>query len=669
MADRSALPYGSWPSPITIEMAVTSQRTLREPRLFGSHAYWTEGRPEEQGRQVIVRWSEEDGVRDVTPPPFNARTMIHEYGGGWYTVDRASGTVYFSNVPDNRIYRLADRAPGPLTAEGPLRYGDLVMDSSRNRLICIREDHTGLTHDFAAPEGGRIAEPVNTLIAVDLGTGAESVLASGYDFYSTPRVSPDGARLAWLAWRHPHMPWDESELWVAEFDSDGSLVGERKVAGGTDESIVQPEWAPDGTLVFVSDRTGWWNLHRQDPEQPGEPIALAPMRAEFAGPQWVFGMCWYGIDADGTIYASGGGEDGDGGGIWVISATEPPRLLDVPDIRVESLQVYDGRLLYIGGSWAEPRRMVLFDLATNERRVLRDQFALEIGPAYLAEPQEIEFPTTGGQSAFGLYYAPTNPDFAGTTGEKPPLVVMSHGGPTSSATTALQLEIDAFTSRGFAVVDVNYRGSTGHGREYMRSLDGMWGINDVDDCIAAATYLVARGDADPDRLAIRGASAGGYSTLAALTFRDVFAAGASHYGVADVEGLARFTHKFESHYLDRLIAPYPDGVELYHERSPIYHVDRLRRPLIVLQGADDMVVPIAQAERMVEALRRRRVPHAYLVFEGEGHGFRRLENMKRALEGELSFYAQVFGFELADEFEPISVEYLPRLKRGMQPSA
>jgi dipeptidyl aminopeptidase/acylaminoacyl peptidase len=313
--------------------------------------------------------------------------------------------------------------------------------------------------------------------------------------------------------------------------------------------------------------------------------------------------------------------------------------------------------------------MVLFDLATNERRVLRDQFALEIGPAYLAEPQEIEFPTTGGQSAFGLYYAPTNPDFAGTIGEKPPLVVMSHGGPTSSATTALQLEIDAFTSRGFAVVDVNYRGSTGHGREYMRSLDGMWGINDVDDCIAAATYLVARGDADPDRLAIRGASAGGYSTLAALTFRDVFAAGASHYGVADVEGLARFTHKFESHYLDRLIAPYPDGVELYHERSPIYHVDRLRRPLIVLQGADDMVVPIAQAEHMVEALRRRRVPHAYLVFEGEGHGFRRLENMKRALEGELSFYAQVFGFELADEFEPISVEYLPRLKRGMQPSA
>jgi len=662
MSDRRALPYGSWPSPITIEMAVASQMALREPRLFGKDVYWTEGRPTEQGRQVIVRWNERDGACDVTPPPFNARTMIHEYGGGWYTVDSSDGTVYFSNLPDSRIYRVSSNDPAtvpqPLTSPGEQRYGDLVMDSARNRLICIREDHTGLPHGFEASEGGRIKEPVTELVAVDLTSGATRVLASGYDFYSTPRVSPDGNRLAWLAWRHPNMPWDESELWVAEFDSDGRLTSERKVAGDDDESIVQPEWAPDGTLVFVSDRSGWWNLHRLDLDQGGEAaIPLAPMKAEFAGPQWVFGMCWYGIDGDGTIYASGGGEDGDGGGIWVISSKAEPRVLDVPDARVESLQVRDGKLLFIGGSWAEPRRIVLFDIATGERRVLRDQFALEIDTAFLAQPQEIEFPTSGGDVAFGLYYAPTNPGLRGMPGEKPPLVVMSHGGPTSSATTALQLEIAAFTSRGFAVVDVNYRGSTGHGREYMRGLDGMWGINDVDDCIAAAKYLVKRGDADPDRLVIRGASAGGYTTLAALAFHDVFAAGASHYGVGDIEALARFTHKFESHYLDRLVAPYPEGTNLYRERSPIYHVDNLRRPLIVLQGADDMVVPVAQAEQMVDALRRRRIPHSYLVLEGEGHGFRQLPNMKRALEAELSFYAQVFGFDLADDFEPIEVEF------------
>ena len=659
MAQRRELPYGSWPSPITIDMAVASQVAFREPRIFGDDVYWTEGRPEEKGRQVIVRWNEREGAVDVTPSPFNARTMIHEYGGGWYTVDPATGTVFFSNLPDGRIYRQErGGVPAALTAARDVRFGDLAYDAARKRLICIREDHTGITADGPAPEGGRVPEPRNELVAIDASSGDVSVLASGYDFYSSPALTAGSARIAWLAWRHPNMPWDESELWVADFDAGGGLVNEKLVAGGHDESIVQPQWAPDGSLVFVSDRSGWWNLYRwTDGAEEGSTIALAPMNAEFAGPQWVFGLRWYAVGADGTIYATAGGDEGLGG-LWVIPLAGGPHQMEVPDARIESLRAGDGRLLYFGGSWRDPRAVVLMNVATGERRVLRTQFQLEIDPAYLAKPEEIEFPTTYGQTAFALYYPPTNRDVVGPESERPPLVVMSHGGPTSSATTALQLDINCFTSRGFAVVDVNYRGSTGHGREYMRLLDGQWGVYDVDDCIAAAQYLAKRGDVDPDRMAITGGSAGGYTTLAALVFHDVFAAGASHYGVGDLEGLARDTHKFESRYLDRMVAPYPEGLALYRERSPIRHVERLKRPVIVLQGVDDHVVPIAQAEQIVDALRRQRIPYAYLAFEGEGHGFRQAANIRRALEAELSFYAQVMGFELADDFEPVKVEFL-----------
>jgi dipeptidyl aminopeptidase/acylaminoacyl peptidase len=662
MAQRRVMPYGSWPSPITIDMAVASQVLFREPRIFGGDIYWTEGRPAEKGRQVIVRWNARDGLVEVTPPPFNARTMIHEYGGGWYTVDPATGTVYYANLPDNRIYRLPPgESPVALTAESDVRFGDLVFDGARKRLVCIREDHSGLVDGAHVPEGGRVPEPRNELVAVDASTGEVQVLASGYDFYSSPVVARDGGRLAWLAWSHPNMPWDATELWAADVDAAGGLADERLVSGGRDESIVQPEWSADGSLVFVSDRSGWWNLYRWTGS--GEPVALAPMKAEFAGPQWVFGLRWYGIADDSTIYATAGGDEGEGG-VWAIAPSGEPRLLDLPDERVESLQVgsQDGDgstfLCYIGGSWAEPRSIVLYDVATGEHTVLRTQFELEVDKGFLAKPEAIEFPTTGGEIAHALYYPPTNSDITGPAGELPPLVVEIHGGPTSAATTALQLEINSFTSRGFAVVDVDYRGSTGYGREYMRKLDGMWGVYDVDDCIAAAQFLAARGDVDANRLTIRGGSAGGFTTLAALVFHDVFAGGASHFGVGDLEGLARDTHKFESRYLDRLVAPYPEGLELYRARSPINHADRLSRPLIVLQGVDDHVVPIAQAEQIVDALRRQHIPYAYLPFEGEGHGFRQAANMSRALEAELSFYAQIFGFELADDFEPVKVEFL-----------
>ncbi len=642
VADRGIRPYGAWSSPLSIEMAVAGSVSLREPRLSATDVYWIEGRPQERGRQVIVRWNEADGALDVTPPPFNARTTAHEYGGGSYAVG-ANGTVYFSNLDDNRIYRQeAGAQPSALTADGPYRYGDLVFDRSRDRLLCIREDHS------AKPE------PRDALVGIDITSGATTVLAEGYDFYSTPRPSPDGRMLAWLSWRHPNMPWDATELWAADLDDDGRPTVDWMIAGGGDESVVQPEWAPDGSLVFVSDRTGWWNLYRWR-ERDGEAVPLMPAEAEFAGPQWVFGLRWYDIASDGTIVAVANGPAGDD--LWMIPGEGQAERIAVPDRDIDSVVVGAGRVAFLSAGPRDPRAVVLLDLGSGDRRVLRTAFDLEVDAAFLAEPEAITFPTTGGEVAHALYYPPANPDFGGPAGERPPLVVMSHGGPTSNAGSGLDLGKQVFTSRGFAVVDVNYRGSSGYGREYMRKLDGQWGIADVDDCISAARFLAARGDVDERRMAIRGGSAGGYTTLCALAFHDVFAAGASYFGVGDLAALARDTHKFESRYLDRLVAPYPEGADIYRDRSPIFATDRISCPVIVLQGRNDMVVPIAQAEELVKALGERRIPHTYIVFDGEGHGFRQAANIRRALEAELSFYSQVFNFQIADAIEPVTVEF------------
>ena len=659
MPDRRTLPYGSWPSPISIEMAVAGNLALREPRLDGDDVYWTEGRPGEGGRQVIVRWNATDGTVDVTPVGYNARTMAHEYGGGAYAVDE--GEVFFSNLADSRVYRHhAGQPPVALTDAGPFRYGDLVVDRPRNRLLCVREDHSRIEGGQQVPAGGRVPEPEDALIAVDLSNGKASVLARGRDFYSTPRPSGDGRRLAWLSWGHPNMPWDSTDLWLAEVDDVGQPLAPRMIAGGSEESVVQPEWAPDGTLVFASDRSGWWNLYRFIPgaDGDGEFRALAPMEAEFSGPQWVFGMSWFGTGLDGTIVAMARRNGSDQ--LWMIPVGAEPERIAVSDTFIGSVQVAGARVCYVGAGPAEPPGLVLIDLASGTRRVVRRSFELTVDPDYISAPRPITFPTTDGDVAHAIYYAPVNRDAVGPPDERPPLVVMTHGGPTAMSPAVLDLTKQVFTSRGFGVVDVNYRGSNGYGRAYMRRLDGKWGIYDVDDAIAAARHLAARGEVDPDRMAIRGGSAGGYTTLCALTFHDVFAAGASHYGVGDLEALARDTHKFESRYLDRLVAPYPGGLELYRERSPIYFTDRLSRPLVVFQGADDMVVARAQADKLVDALRERRIPHAYICFEGEGHGFRQAANIRRALEAELSFYAQVFGFALADAIEPVEVEFLRR---------
>lgn len=655
MPERRVLPYGAWPSPISIAAAVAGSLSLREPRFDGDDVYWLEGRPSEGGRSVIVRRAADGTIVDVTPAGFNVRTRAHEYGGGAHAVD--GGVAWFSNFDDDRLYRqAAGEEPRPITAAERMRYADLIVDRRRDRLICAVEDHRHLPEGdgAAAGDGERIPEPVNFLGAVDLDSGALSVLAEGDDFYSSPRLSPDGNRLAWLSWRHPNMPWDGSLLWVADVAPGGALSGARVVAGGANESIVQPEWAPDGSLVFVSDASGWWNLYRLAEGEGAQPVALARMEAEFAGPQWVFGLSWYGIDVEGTIVAIAHRDGRDE--LWRIDGSA--QQIDLPRTEVRDLVVADGRVAFIAGQPTEPAGVVLLDLASGDWQYLRRTSEQAADPAYVSVPEAITFPTTDGAMAHALYYPPTNPGAVAPAGELPPLVVMSHGGPTSRATSALSLEKQVFTSRGFAVVDVNYGGSNGYGREFMRRLDGSWGIVDVDDCINAARSLSARGLVDERRMAIRGGSAGGYTTLCALVFHDVFAAGASHYGVGDLEALARFTHKLESHYLDRLVGPYPDRVDVYRARSPIHFIERIKRPLIVLQGLDDRVVPPAQAEQIVAALQAARAPHAYLPFPGEGHGFRVAANITRALEAELSFYSQVFGFTLADDIAPVTVAFL-----------
>lgn len=643
MTEKKIAPYGSWKSPFTSDLIVAGTIGLGDIALDGEVIYWVEGRPSEKGRSVIMRRTPDGRIADFTPQDFSARTKVHEYGGGALTVDR--GIVYFSNFTDQQIYRQErEQAPHPITSIEAMRYADGVIDHRRNRMICVREDHTA---------GGRDA--VNTLVSVSLaGDPSGEVIVSGNDFYATPRISPDGTRLAWLTWNHPNMPWDGCELWLAEMNADGSLGGRRLVAGGERESIFQPEWSPGGVLHYVSDRTGWWNLYRWTDER-SEP--LMEMDAEFGTPHWTFGLSKYEFESEHRIictYCEAG--------TWRLASldtvTRKLEPIETPYTEIGSLRASPGRAVFCGGSPAEPLSIVSLDLVTREAQVLRRSSNVEVAGEYLSLPQAVEFPTEHGLTAHGFFYPPANRDYEAPQAERPPLIVISHGGPTSASTTTLKLNIQYWTSRGFAVLDVNYGGSSGYGTEYRRRLNGQWGVVDVDDCVNGARYLVERGEADGNRLIIRGGSAGGYTTLAALTFREVFKAGASYYGISDLELLEQDCHKFESRYNDSLIGPYPERKDLYKARSPIHFTDRLSCPIILFQGLDDKVVPPNQAEMMYEAALKKGLPVAYLPFEGEAHGFRKAENIKRSLDGELYFYSKVFGFELAEPVEPVNIANL-----------
>lgn len=641
MTQPQVAPYGSWKSPITPDLIVSETIGLGQIVLDGQDIYWTEMRPSEGGRSVIVRRTADGQVTDMIPPPFNARTRVHEYGGGDYTV--SNGTIYFSNFADQHIYRLVPgSAPQPVTHGENLRYADGVIDTTRKRMICVREDHN--------VEAGQQA--VNTLISLSLESGDEQVLVSGNDFYSSPRLSPDGTRLAWLTWNHPNMPWDGTELWVGELGTDGSLTSTERVVGGSEESIFQPEWSPGGVLHFVSDRSGWWNLYCW---RDGQIVSLYEKAAEFGQPQWVFGMSTYAFVAANRIICAYT-EEGIAHLASLDTETGTFTPLEIPYTSISQVKATPGHVVFTGGSPTQLNAIVLFALNTLSTNVLRRTSKVTVDPAYLSMPEPIEFPTEHGLTAYAFFYAPKNRGYVAPPGELPPLLVRSHGGPTSATTSTLNLGTQFWTSRGIAVLDVNYGGSTGYGREYRQRLNGQWGVVDLDDCVNGAKYLVERGVVDGNRLMITGGSAGGYTTLCALTFRDTFKAGASYFGLSDLEADLLETHKFESRYSDRMVGPYPERRDLYRERSPVHFTDRISCPVIFFQGLEDKIVLPNQSEMMVEALRKKGLPVAYIAYEGEGHGFRRAENIKHSLEAELYFYSRIFGFELADKVEPVEIE-------------
>lgn len=639
---RTTTPYGSWKSPITADLMTAKTVNLVEGRVDDEDIYWIESRPLEKGRYVIMRRTPDGNVIECTPPDFNARTAVHEYGGGAFTVHK--GVIYFVNYKDQRIYRHApEEIPVSLTPGEGYRYADLVVDEKRNRLICIREDHTG--------EG----EAVNTIVGVDLnGNDNGVILVSGNNFYSTARLNPDGNRLAYQTWNHPNMPWDGNELWLAEVNEDGSILHADRIAGSATESIFQPEWSPAGVLHFVAEPDGWWNLYRW---QDGKVEALHPMEAEFGEPQWVFGMSSYGFIEKEKILC-GYTQNGQWHLALLDTGSKDFSSLQSSFTYISDIRCGGGFGIFMGGSPAKPLSLMRFDAVTGTFETLKQAFEVTVDKEYLSIPEPISFPTTGGKTAHAIYYPPQNKDHAAPKGERPPLLVFSHGGPTGATSTILQYRIQYWTSRGFAVVDVNYGGSTGYGREYRQRLYSNWGVVDVDDCCNAALHLVQQGLADPDRLAIRGGSAGGYTTFACLAFRDVFKAGAGHFGVSELEIFVKDTHKFESRYLFTLVGPYPERKDLYYERSPINYAHNINCPLILFQGDEDKVVPPSQSELMYKAVQAREIPTAYILFEGEQHGFRKAESIKRAYEGELYFYSRIFKFDLDEDIPPIEIDNL-----------
>jgi dipeptidyl aminopeptidase/acylaminoacyl peptidase len=644
MPVKAVSPYGSWASPITTDIILAGGLSFSEIRVDGDDVYWLEGRPAEAGRSVVVRRSIDGQEHDQIPAGFNARTGVHEYGGGVYAV--RSGTIYFANWEDQRIYRVPENGlPQALTdppeiARGD-RYADLTINGDNHWLCCVRERHRTK------------GEPTNDLVAVSaIEPGLLRILMSGHDFYSSPRFSPDGRKICWLSWDHPNMPWDGCVLWVAEFNGDGSLSNEREIAGSQTQSITQPVWSPDGDLFFVSDISGWWNLTIWD----GHSIrAFLEEESDHAEAAWQFGYSAYGFLKDGSLVL---GADSANPATFRRFEMDGRELsgLGSEDSTTRYVTTVDQCIIYVGASPVSLPEIVSVNSVTDTRFVLKKSSDIQLDPDGISKPYALTFPTTDNAEAHAFYYPPRNSQVEASDKEKPPLLVITHGGPTGAAVSELSLRVQFWTSRGFAVVDVNYRGSTGHGRSYRDALKGMWGVYDTADCVAAADYLVEQGLADKDRLAIRGGSAGGYTAINALTFYDRFAAGATYYGIADLQALVDDTHKFESRYLDSLIGPYPEAAQLYHDRSAIHFTERLSCPMIIFQGLEDVIVPPSQAELMSTALRNKGIPFSYMLFEGEQHGFRQAKNIKRSLEAELYFYGRVMGFELADNIEPIHIE-------------
>lgn len=635
-------PYGAWVSPLTSDALTGRSIGLSALRVDGHALYWLESRPSEAGRSTLMRWTAEAELAELTPAPFDVGTRVHEYGGGAYSV--AQGRIIFSDKRDGAVWLIEPGAePRQIAAVGDCRYADFNWDSGRRRVLAIREDHRG-----CAPNAPAAAIVALALDPPDPSRNDGIVLHQGPDFLAAPRLDLTGNNLAWIEWDHPDMPWDATRLVVADMDPAGGIAASLQIAGEHRASILQPEWQTDNTLIFSSDHSGWWRLYRWRRES-GETAILSPDGVEIGGPAWNLAAIHFVWLAESRILC---GAVIGGRRLAAIINDGSLELLPL-DAVAQSPVPFEGGLAAI----ITPRDAPPGIVWTRDDRTL--SVLRSSGPAILpredvAKGEAIQFPTGDGVTAHAFFYPPTNPNFVAPADTKPPLIVLSHGGPTAMTSDALSLAVQWWTSRGLAVVDVNYRGSSGYGRAYRESLNGDWGVADVDDCIAAARHLATTGRVDPARMAIRGGSAGGFTVLAALTRSDLFKAGASLYGIADLALLARDTHKFESRYLDRLVGPLPDAAALYRDRSPLYHIDKLTAPIIFFQGLEDRVVPPNQAETMVNAMADRGLPVAYYTFSGEGHGFRRAETIRRVLELELDFYGKIFGFTPAALTEKVA---------------
>lgn len=639
---KKIAPYGSWKSPITSAMVASGLIGLGQIELEDKDVYWCEMRPSDKGRHIIVKYSPVKGTVDINPPPFNARTRVHEYGGGSYKV--VKNEVFFTNFADQRIYRMKHgKNPRPITLETELRHADFEFDSIRERLICVREDHRE-----------KDKEAANTIVSMNLEGKKVKTLVHGNDFYSSPRISPEGKYLAWLTWNHPNMPWDKNELWIGKLNQDGSIGEQIRINKNITESIIQPLWSPDNILHFVSDRNNWWNIYCW---KEGEVKTVYPTEAEFAEPPWIFAQSNYDFASENKIICSFTQR-----GRWHIAQlntdTGKLKMIKTPYTYISSLHTICDYAVFIGGSPEEATSIVRLDLKTLNTEVLGRSSKITVDSEYLSQPRPIEFPTEKGLTAYGIYYKPKNKNYTAPPETLPPLLVSVHGGPTAAASTTFSLKTQFWTSRGFTVLAVNYGGSTGYGRKYRERLHSQWGVVDVDDSVNAAKYLIELGEVDEEKLAISGGSAGGYTTINSLTFRDTFKAGASYFGISNLETFVKDTHKFESRYLEWLVGCYPEKKDLYCQRSAINFLDQLDVPMIFFQGLDDKIVSPNQAELIVKALRKKGRTVAYLPFKGEQHGFRQAKNIKRSLEAELFFYSRIFGFTPADHIEPIEIENL-----------
>ncbi|WP_420884228.1 prolyl oligopeptidase family serine peptidase [Shewanella chilikensis] len=645
---RISAAYGSWVSPLGAAEVYGSASAIGELQSVGDAIYFSESSPAKGGKVGIKRLEKDGSITSVVAPAFGIGSRVHEYGGGDFL--GIGQSLFVTKGQDQLFYRIAPNQEALALTPNGTRHGECISYPKGSRIICVREDHR------------QPGEPKASLVTINLNfSGEGDIFVDGHDFISSPAINADNTQLAWITWEHPNMPWDNTQLWLGDLNRKGQLTNIRQIAPERKGALMQPLFSPNGVLYFIADYDNWWNLYRLDAK--GDIEQVTQLKAEIGGPAWKLGQHAYAFENENTLIASFN-KEGDAGLLRLDLQTGVIEVLaaDFADIK-QVVQGADG--VYFVGSRPTPERGI-YKVSGRGTELVYAPKICGLDPRYISRAVNVEFTTKGGDKAHGYFYPPVNGDYQPLPDTRPPLLMMLHGGPTASANRAYDSAIQYWTSRGFAVFELNYRGSTGFGRQYRQSLYGNWGKADVEDAVWAAGFLVDQGWVNAEKLAIRGGSAGGLSVLSALAFHDKFKAGVSYFGISDIEVLGKETHKFESRYLDQLIGPYPEMKAVYRERSPLYHLQGFNEPLLLLQGLEDKVVPPSQSQHIYKALKDKGVPTAFIGIEGEGHGFRQPHNKILALESELVFYGMVFDFTPAGTLPALKLDNAAALARPGQ---